>query len=75
MIDNIRENEDKTTPSSKVINKKSINAREKFSTFECGIDLITSLRLPFSLHFYFVSIIFLIFDVEVIFDSSICILF
>jgi len=47
-----------------IIVNKFVNRRNKFSTFECGIDLITSLRLPFSLHFYFVSIIFLIFDVE-----------
>nr|ARJ63883.1 NADH dehydrogenase subunit 3 [Bemisia emiliae] len=43
---------------------KSLNCREKFSTFESGMDLMASLRLPFSLHFYFVSIVFLIFDVE-----------
>nr|ALR69315.1 NADH dehydrogenase subunit 3 [Bemisia tabaci] len=46
------------------IKSKSINCREKFSTFESGMDLMASLRLPFSLHFYFVSIVFLIFDVE-----------
>jgi len=49
-----------------IIVNKFVNRRNKFSTFECGIDLITSLRLPFSLHFYFVSIIFLVFDVELI---------
>nr|ALR69430.1 NADH dehydrogenase subunit 3 [Bemisia tabaci] len=43
---------------------KTINLRNKYSTFECGMDLMTSLRLPFSLNFYFVSIVFLIFDVE-----------
>nr|ALR69289.1 NADH dehydrogenase subunit 3 [Bemisia tabaci]ARA69009.1 NADH dehydrogenase subunit 3 [Bemisia tabaci] len=46
------------------IKTKSSNCREKFSTFESGMDLMASLRLPFSLHFYFVSIVFLIFDVE-----------
>nr|YP_010128467.1 NADH dehydrogenase subunit 3 [Aleyrodes shizuokensis]QPT65109.1 NADH dehydrogenase subunit 3 [Aleyrodes shizuokensis] len=40
--------------------------REKYSVFECGFDLLNLLRLPFSLHFYFISIIFLIFDVELI---------
>jgi len=40
--------------------------REKYSVFECGFDLLNILRLPFSLHFYFISIIFLIFDVELI---------
>nr|AAS77768.1 NADH dehydrogenase subunit 3 [Bemisia argentifolii]ALR69391.1 NADH dehydrogenase subunit 3 [Bemisia tabaci]ANH54416.1 NADH dehydrogenase subunit 3 [Bemisia tabaci]ATJ03318.1 NADH dehydrogenase subunit 3 [Bemisia tabaci]ATJ03331.1 NADH dehydrogenase subunit 3 [Bemisia tabaci] len=47
-----------------MIVNKFVNSRNKFSTFECGMDLMTSLRLPFSLHFYFVSIIFLVFDVE-----------
>nr|AXI95997.1 NADH dehydrogenase subunit 3 [Bemisia tabaci]AXI96010.1 NADH dehydrogenase subunit 3 [Bemisia tabaci] len=47
-----------------LISKKAVNSREKFSTFECGMDLMASLRLPFSLHFYFISIVFLIFDVE-----------
>nr|UIF91940.1 NADH dehydrogenase subunit 3 [Crenidorsum sp.] len=40
--------------------------REKFSVFECGFDLLSSLRLPFSLNFYFIIIIFLIFDVELV---------
>nr|ALR69417.1 NADH dehydrogenase subunit 3 [Bemisia tabaci]QPB46203.1 NADH dehydrogenase subunit 3 [Bemisia tabaci]QPB46216.1 NADH dehydrogenase subunit 3 [Bemisia tabaci] len=47
-----------------MMKSKTINLREKYSTFECGMDLMTSLRLPFSLHFYFISIVFLIFDVE-----------
>nr|ALR69352.1 NADH dehydrogenase subunit 3 [Bemisia tabaci] len=47
-----------------MIKAKPKNSREKFSTFESGMDLMASLRLPFSLHFYFVSIVFLIFDVE-----------
>nr|AAS77043.1 NADH dehydrogenase subunit 3 [Aleurochiton aceris] len=41
-------------------------SRNKNSTFKCGFDLLSSLRLPFSLHFYVISIIFLIFDVELI---------
>nr|QPB46190.1 NADH dehydrogenase subunit 3 [Bemisia tabaci] len=47
-----------------MMKSKAINFREKYSTFECGMDLMNSLRLPFSLHFYFISIVFLIFDVE-----------
>ena len=46
---------------------KFLYNREKYSVFECGFDLLRPLRLPFSLHFYIISIIFLIFDVELVF--------
>nr|QCW07972.1 NADH dehydrogenase subunit 3 [Aleyrodidae sp. JXCHN01] len=49
-----------------LISIKMKTEREKFSVFECGFDLLSSLRLPFSLNFYFIIIIFLIFDVELV---------
>jgi len=39
--------------------------REKASPFECGFDPVGVRRIPFCIKFFLVSIIFLVFDVEV----------
>lgn len=40
---------------------------EKQMTYECGIDPIGDARLRFSVKFFIIAIIFLVFDVEVVF--------
>ena len=40
---------------------------EKLSTYECGSEPVSDARMPFPVRYYMIAVLFVIFDIEVIF--------
>ena len=51
--------------SGKLGPKRSSESKDK--NFECGIESIGNARIPFSVKYFLVAILFVLFDIEVIF--------
>lgn len=49
-----------------IISFKKRNEREKISAYECGFDGGSFSRIIFSYRFFLISILFLVFDVEIV---------
>nr|YP_010994952.1 NADH dehydrogenase subunit 3 [Polypylis sp. TS-2018]WOZ13960.1 NADH dehydrogenase subunit 3 [Polypylis sp. TS-2018] len=47
------------------INYSDYNSNEKKSAFECGFEPLSEMRMPFSMRFFILIILFLIFDIEI----------
>jgi NADH-ubiquinone oxidoreductase chain 3 len=49
-----------------LVAEKSILIREEISSFECGFEHHNLSRVPFSLRYFFLTLIFLLFDLEIV---------
>lgn len=50
-----------------VSTRKRVRTLKKEENFECGIDIQGNARFPFSIKYFLIAILFVLFDVEVIF--------
>nr|YP_010555870.1 NADH dehydrogenase subunit 3 [Marcia japonica]UYR95102.1 NADH dehydrogenase subunit 3 [Marcia japonica] len=49
-----------------IVSQKGRYESDKMVSFECGFDPLSSSRMPFSLRFFLLALLFLVFDLEMI---------
>jgi NADH-ubiquinone oxidoreductase chain 3 len=52
--------------ASVLISEKVVLNREELSPYECGFEHHNVSRIPFSLRYFFLTLIFLLFDLEIV---------
>ena len=51
---------------SSCLQDSSINLREETTPYECGFEHHSLARVPFSLRYFFLTLVFLLFDLEIV---------
>jgi len=54
-----------------LISERTILSREELRAYECGFECNNLSRIPFSLRYFYLTLLFLIFDLEIVFLLSI----
>jgi NADH:ubiquinone oxidoreductase subunit 3 (subunit A) len=50
----------------RAVSDRGERGENKATPFECGFNIIETGRIPFSIQFFLVALVFLIFDVEIV---------